>query len=137
MLRIPVEIKPSPIHGYGCFAAFDIKKGTVIWTFSRIFDRLIMEYVRYRGTKEEQEKLLERGYADPTYPADIIMCGDESQFLNFPIPPEEANIELGGVIDGHDVLVARREIKAGEELTVPPESDASYEQKMSKRKPSP
>jgi len=134
MLRVPVEIKPSAIHGQGCFATAEIKKGTLVWSFSRIFDHLILEYVRFRGTREEQEKLLERGYANPSYPSDIIMCGDEAQFLNFPVPPEEANIELGGVVDGHDVLVARRDIKAGEELTVPAESDADYERKISQRK---
>src|SRR6267142_4095646 len=134
MLRVPVEIKPSAIHGYGCFAVAEIKKGTVVWSFSRIFDHLIHEYVRARAPKVEQEKLLERGFAHPIYPADIIMCGDESQFLNFPLPPEEANIELGGVVDGYDCLIAKRDIQVGEELTVPPESDADYERKIAQRK---
>lgn len=133
MLWVDVEIKPSRVHGYGCFAKNDISKGTLIWSFSRIFDRYISEHVRKRATIQEQEKLFERGYVNRTYPDDIVMCGDEAQFLNFPVPPEEANIELGGVVDGQDVLIARREIKAGEELTVPPESDADYERKIAQR----
>lgn len=133
MMWVPVEIKPSPIHGYGCFAGNDIPKGTLIWSFSRIFDRYISEHVRKRATIQEQQKLFERGYVNRTYPDDIVMCGDEAQFLNFPVPPEEANIELGGVVDGQDVLIAKREIKTGEELTVPPESDADYERKIAQR----
>lgn len=58
------------------------------------------------------------------------MCGDEAQFLNFPPEGEKANIQLGGVVDGQDVLITARDIKAGEELTVPPESDADYSRKI-------
>jgi len=43
----------------------------------------------------------------------------------------EANLRLG-VADEHgeQVLVAVRDIEGGEELTVPPDSDRSYEEKM-------
>jgi len=76
---------------------------------------------------------MERCYMNPDYPDDLILCGDEAQFLNFPVPPEEFNVELGGTVDGQDILVARRDINAGEELTVPPESDGDYERKLAER----
>lgn len=134
MMRVPCKVGDSQIHGQGIFATQDIKKGAVIWQFSRIFDRIVMSYVRVQAPKEEQAKFLERCYGNPAYPDDLIMCGDEAQFLNFLVPPEEANITLGGVVDGQDVLIAARDIKAGEELTVPPESDADFERKMDARK---
>jgi len=129
MIRVPVEVKPSPIHGCGCFALQDISKGTLVWQFSRIFDRQIMEHAWQRASKEEQAKLWARCYVHADNPTVLIMCGDESQFLNFPPEGEKANIELGGVVDGQDILLAARDIKQGEELTVPPESDADYPRK--------
>ena len=135
MMCVPCKVGDSKIHGQGVFAKYDIKKGEPIWRFSRIFDRIVMAYVRIQASKAEQSKFKERCYVNPNYPDDWILPGDEGQFLNFPIPPEEANIELGGVIDGQDVLIAARDIKAGEELTVPPGSDADYQRKMSERDP--
>jgi SET domain-containing protein len=129
MMRVPCTIAASKIHGLGVYAVSDIAKGATVWQFSRIFDRLIPEYIWMQATKVEQEKLFERGFRTADLGADIYMCGDEGAFLNF-LPPEEANIELGGVVDGLDILVAKRDIKAGEELTVPPESDADYQRKM-------
>lgn len=134
MMTVRCKVADSPIHGQGVFAVEDISKGTKIWEYSRVFDRIIMFHVRKRATPAEQDKLMERCYLNPDYPDDVVMCGDEAQFLNFPVPPEEANIELGGVVDGQDLLVAKRDIKAGEELTVPPESDADYERKLAQRK---
>ena len=133
MMRVPCKVGDSSIHGQGVFATRDVKKGEVIWTFSRIFDRIVMHYVRVQAPKDEQAKLWERCYVNPNYPDDVILPGDESQYLNFPIPPEEANIELGGVVDGQDVLIAARDIKAGEEFTVPPESDGDYARKIAER----
>ncbi len=133
MMRVPCKIADSQIHGQGVFATEDIKRGTVIWKFSRIFDKIVMQYVRIQAPKDEQTKFMERCYVNANYPDDFILCGDEAAWLNFPVPPEEANIELGGVVDGQDILVARRDIKAGEELTVPPESDADYARKIAER----
>ena len=133
-MKVPCKVQDSPIHGQGVFATRNVKKGEVIWKFSRLFDRIVMHYVRVQAPKDEQNKLMERCYMNPNYPDDVILPGDEAQFLNFPVPPEEANIELGGVVDGQDVLIARRDIQAGEEFTVPLESDADHARKLSERK---
>jgi SET domain-containing protein len=133
MMRVPCKIGDSSIHGQGVFATQDIKKGELVWVFSKIFDRIVPFHVRARAPKSEQERFVERCYMNPDYPDDLILCGDEAQFLNFPVPPEESNVELGGTVDGQDILVARRDIKAGEELTVPPESDGDYERKLAER----
>lgn len=130
MIRLPVTVAPSALHGLGVFALIDIPKGTVVWSFSRIFDHLIIEYKWAMAGAEEKAKLFERGYRNPDYPSDIYMCGDEGQFLNFPPRGEESNLELGPYINEQPSLLSRRDIKAGEELTVPPESDADYERKM-------
>ena len=133
MMKVPCKISDSSIHGQGVFATQDVKKGELVWQFSRIFDRIVMWHVRVRAPKDEQEKFMERCYMNPDYPDDLILCGDEAAWLNFPVPPEEANIELGGVVDGHDILIAARDIKEGEEFTVPPNSDADYARKIAER----
>jgi uncharacterized protein len=130
VMRLPVTLGPSAIHGMGVFALIDIPKGSVVWGFSRIFDHLIPEYKWVRAGADEKAKLFERGYRNPEYPADIYMCGDEGQFLNFPPRGTEPNLELGPFVGEQPSLIAACDIKAGEELTVPPESDADYERKM-------
>lgn len=134
MMKVACKIADSKIHGQGVFAVEEIKKGTIIWQFSKIFDRIVMLHVRVRAPKDEQLKFMERCFMNPEYPDDLILCGDEAQFLNFPTPEELANITLGGVVDGQDVLIAARDIAPGEELTVPPESDADYARKLAERK---
>jgi hypothetical protein len=75
----------------------------------------------------------ERGFINPAQPEIWVLCIDEAQFLNFPKRGEAANIELGGLLDGEHLLLAARDIEEGEELLVPPESDADYERKMEGR----
>ena len=130
MMRVPVELKPSPIHGTGVFATEDICPNALVWAFSRIFDHLIFEHVWARGSEAEKQKLFERGYRNSDSPEAIVMCGDEGQFLNFPRKGQQANLKIYGWVNDQPALVAAREIKAGEEITVPPESDTDYSRKM-------
>jgi hypothetical protein len=94
-------------------------------------DRAISDYSVKYGDPEVMRFIQERGYINPARPKLWILCCDESQHLNFPKKGEQANLRLGGIIDGEHVLLAAREINPGEELTVPPESDLDYERKMS------
>jgi SET domain-containing protein len=132
MIRVPVYLKPSSIHGTGVFAARDIPKGETVWYFARALDRAIPEHVWVRASEQEKDKLFERGFRYADNPEVIFMCGDEGQFLNFPMPEEQSNLVLGPVINEHPVLMARHDIRAREELTVPPESDADFERKTGK-----
>jgi SET domain-containing protein len=134
MMRVPCTIGESKIHGLGVFALADIPAKKVVWSWSRIFDHPISEYVWVHIPEGERDKLLERGYRPPNRPEVIVMCGDEAAYLNFPAQGEEANTVVSGYIDEYDVLAAAREIKAGQEITVPPESDADYERKIANRK---
>jgi len=130
MLTIPVEIRKSPIHGYGVFAVTDIHRGDVVWMFHPGLDRRVSaEEVKYCEPRAK-EFLLQRGYINPRYPNAIVLCADESQFLNFSPPHLPANLQLGGLQDGEHMLLAACDIASGDELTVPPESDADYKRKM-------
>lgn len=130
MMTIPVEIRRSPIHGCGVFALKDIPKGTVVWEFTPGLDRVVSLFAAGNAEPHIREYMFERGYLDPDNPHQIVICVDESQFLNFPPREQVANTELGGTLDGQHLLLAAVDIPAGSELTVPPESDGDYERKM-------
>jgi SET domain-containing protein len=130
MMRIKTKIGDSPIHNQGLFAVHPIPSGTVVWSFSPLFDRPISEHVYSHAPPKEREKLFDRGFQNPHAPNVAVLCGDEGQFMNFPRIGEEPNIIVSGAIDGYDVLAAARDIEVGEELTVAPESDYNYPHKV-------
>lgn len=130
MMKVPVEIARSKTHGYGVFALTEIKKGEVVWSFSRIFDHVIPQYVAVRADKKEQHKLLVRGFRNPHSTEEIVMCGDEAQFMNFPPMSHDPNVIVSGNIDGFDILIAAVDIAPGDELLVEPASDLDYTVKM-------
>ena len=133
MIRVPCEVRKSEIHGSGVFATEALRADRVVWTYEPGMDRAIGHYSVKYADPEVMRFIKERGYINPARPEMWILCCDESQFLNFPKTGETANLRLGGVIDGEHVLLAARNIDVGEELTVPPESDADYERKMKSR----
>lgn len=130
MLTIPVEIRKSEIHGYGVFAVHDIRRGAVVWQFHPGLDRRVSEIAVKFCEPRAKLFILQRGYINPAAPEEIVLCMDEAQFLNFPRPDQPANLCLGGLLDGEYMLLAAVDIPAGDELTVPPESDADYLRKM-------
>jgi SET domain-containing protein len=135
MMRVRCKVGDSPIHNQGLFAAQTIPRGTVVWSFSTLFDRGINEHVYSHAAKPEQVKLLTRGFRNPHAPNVLVCCGDEAQFMNFPLPEHEPNVVVSGAIDGYDVLVAARDIDIGEELLVSPESDYDYLTKVAQYVP--
>jgi SET domain-containing protein len=126
MMRVRCKVHDSPIHNQGLFAAQTIPAGTVVWSFSTLFDRGINEHVYSHAPKSEQAKLFSRRFRNPHAPNVLVCCADEAQFMNFPHPEHEPNVVVSGAVDGYDVLVAARDIDIGEELLVSPESDYDY-----------
>lgn len=130
MMRVPVEVKRSDIHGYGIFALREIAKHEIVWSFSRLFDHVIPQHVLVRAPMAEQQILLFRSFRNPHDEDTVVMCGDEAQFMNFPPLGVEPNVYVSGCIDGFDVLAAGKVIEVGEELTAPPISDLDYHVKL-------
>ena len=133
MLTIPVQIRKSNIHGSGVFAARDIHSDEVVWQFTPGLDTVVGAYVLKYADPDVRNYIMERGFVNPLHPEDWVVCVDEAQFLNFPRRDEDANTKLGGLLDGQYLLLARVNIPAGTEITVPPESDFDYERKMQAR----
>ena len=109
MLLVQCSVRPSPVHGLGCFTEEAIKAGQIVWVFDgRIdvrvrvselgdFPRPVREFLRRYGYEE-----IEQGQRT------IVLCGDHARYMNHSDQPN--------LIDG-DTNVAARDIRAGEELT--------------------
>jgi uncharacterized protein len=106
MLLVPTEVRPSKIHGIGCFATKAIRKGAVIWEFTPGFDLKYTEKQFDSFPKLLREFLDRYVFEDGKY---FVLCVDNARFFNH---STEANTASVG-----DVTVAKRNIRKGEELT--------------------
>jgi hypothetical protein len=130
MLTVPVEIKKSAIHGFGVFALQDIRRDSVVWMYHPGLDRRVTKFQVKFCEGRLKEFILRRGYINPKSPEEYVLCMDEAQFINFAPADQPANLKLGGLQDNEHILLAAVDILIGDELTVPPESDADYLRKM-------
>lgn len=113
MLRVKTCLKFSEIHGVGCFALEDIKKGTVVWEMDpgldleipeqqvRTFPSAIQDFFRIYayGQVRNGEKTL-------------VLCADHARHMNHSDAP---NLLEAGETNAQNI--ANRDIRAGEELT--------------------
>jgi SET domain-containing protein len=102
-----VLVRLSPIHGRGAFARTDIPAGT-----------RVIEYIGERISKEESIRRCERNNEyifalNEQSDLDGNIPANTARYLNHSCAPNcEAELQ-----EGHIWIVARREIRAGEELT--------------------
>lgn len=122
MITVPVEVKFSGIHGMGVFAAEPVKAGTVVWVFNPDIDTR-------QPVASADDATMHHGYVNPARPDDVVACGDEARWWNF-----AHNANCGELFrptkEVESVIVALRDIAAGEEMTITEESDADAERKL-------
>jgi len=102
-----LEFRPSPIHGFGTFAAAPIRAGL-----------LLIEYIGEKITKTEAVRRCEAGNTfifelDDEWDIDGGVGWNPARFFNHSCAPN-CDAEY---IEGQIWIVARREIATGEELT--------------------
>lgn len=120
MLKVPTIVKESPIHGLGCFAAEAIPAGTVVWQMHWKVDRGLPSYPE-KSWEWEHSYRSHRGNG-------WILPRDNAAWMNFASDP---NLREGPVCPlDEPVLVAARDIAAGEELTVGLETDGDAARKV-------
>jgi uncharacterized protein len=113
MLLISASVKPSPIHGLGCFTNEKIEKGKVIWVLDDRIDRQIPAAELEALPKPVQEFLLMYAYSKTRQGQKVyILCGDHARHMNHSEAPNSASTGPDLEMD-----VAIRDIEAGEELT--------------------
>lgn len=110
MLLIETSIDKSPIQGLGLFAKPAVQKDTVVWTLDPRFDRLI-PVEEYESTTGPMRTYLDRYcYPRRSDPRFVVMECDDARYMNHADKPNCG-------FTSEDVLVALRDIAAGEELT--------------------
>ena len=113
MLLVKASLKPSKIHGFGCFAAERIVRGTVVWAFDERIDVRIPFGSLASLPPEAERFFLRYGYVEMRNGEKIVtLCGDHAKHMNH---ANEPNVVEAG--DGRHDNIAARDIEPGEELT--------------------
>lgn len=106
MLLVSTEVRPSPIHGQGCFTAQAIAKGEKIADMTDVLVWQI-EDLKLLSTWGRQQVLLHSWREGDK----LFSPTDNGKFINFSQTPN-----VGTAADDCDY--ALRDIAAGEELTI-------------------
>ena len=113
MILVPVEVRPSGIHGNGIFATAPIPKGTPFWRYTPGFDQAYSP-TEWAAMPEVTRNFLRHfAYFDSQIQR-MILSGDHARFMNHSSTPN-----TGTLPDAEPpvVTVTLDDIEAGEELT--------------------
>lgn len=108
MLRIATYVAPSPIAGMGLFSAVDLEPGEIVWEYLEGVDWKIPQEVFENFPDPYREWLSHYLYREDS--GLLVLCGDSAKFMNHSDDPNCDD-------SGEQFTVARRRIRAGEELT--------------------
>lgn len=109
MLLFSTYAAASTIEGVGLFAAEPIAKGTLIWRFEPLFDRIISQS-DFEALPEVARVFIDRyGYVTPQIPGGWVVSLDNTRFINHSTTPNTDNTT--------PVTYAARDISKGEEIT--------------------
>lgn len=111
MLVVKTHLKYSDIHGLGCFAGEDIKKGQLVWRFDEGIDLVFTEEQLKELPSSFSEFLKVYAYSPLSESEKVfILCADHARHMNHSEDPNLLETPEG-------TNVALRDIKKGEELT--------------------
>jgi SET domain-containing protein len=109
MLLVPTYAAASSIQGVGLFAAAPIARGTLIWRFEPVFDRIIPQ-ADFDTLPPVARAFVERyGYVTPQIPGGWVVSLDNTRFINHSAAPNTDNTS--------PVTYAARDIAQDEEIT--------------------
>jgi SET domain-containing protein len=107
MMRVPVRLGPSRIHGLGLHAVEPIAKGTLVWDYDAPIDQTIPVSDLPKLQPWVRKYIAVYGYREGDH---IILCGDDARYFNHSKTPNCRS--------GHGTqTLALRDIEPGEELT--------------------
>ncbi|RMF06597.1 SET domain-containing protein [Candidatus Woesearchaeota archaeon] len=107
-----IRVGKSKIHGKGVFAACDIPKGT--WIIQYKGEKVSKREGTRRSREHEKQGFVWVFSLNRWYDIDGSVNGNEARFINHSCSP---NCEAVNYRDKEIWIVARRDIKKGEELT--------------------
>ncbi|HUR24898.1 MAG TPA: SET domain-containing protein-lysine N-methyltransferase [Candidatus Thermoplasmatota archaeon] len=107
MMRVPVKLAPSKIHGLGLHAVEPIAKGSLVWDYDAPIDQTIPVSDLPNLQPWVRKYIAIYGYREDDH---IILCGDDARYFNHSKTPNCRS--------GHGTqTLAIRDIEVGEELT--------------------
>ncbi len=113
MLLVKTTVKSSKIHGLGVFAAEPIGKGTAIWAFDPVLDR-VLKVGELAGYPDHVVEFLEHYCEYFPETDELVLSGDNDRYTNHSSLPNS-------VVDGQNAptasVIAARDIRKGEEIT--------------------
>jgi SET domain-containing protein len=124
MMLVVTIIQKSPVHGYGLFAATNLLKGQPLFRFMPPDTRMPL------AESDDVDK--HYGYVCPRTPEWLSVCADHARFWNFHNDGSPPNAIEGPIEpNGEAIIVAARDIAAGEELLIDRASDMDATRKLS------
>ncbi len=112
MFLVKVHLRPSPIHGFGCFAAENILNNQEVWVFNPTIDRRIPHDTLDQLPEAAREFLEEYGYVEIVEGQTVVnLNGDFARHMNHSTTPNVVTA------NNTELFIAARDIKVGEELT--------------------
>ena len=109
MFLIRTVIGSSQIHGNGVFTCAAVPKGTVVWRFEPIFDRVISEDELEGMPASFCEYIQMYAYRSSDLSGRLLLPCDHAKFLNHSTDPNTIELPLESI--------ASRIISKGEEIT--------------------
>lgn len=110
MLLIRTSLRPSSIHGIGCFAEEKIRKGQVVWELDKRLDLIIPVSELETFPEPIRDFLKMYGYVEEVDgQLALVLCGDNARHFNHSDTPN--------LLDTETQSIAARDIEIGEELT--------------------
>jgi SET domain-containing protein len=116
MLLVKTKIGQSNINGIGLFADQFIPKGTITWRFNPRFD-ILFDPREVSEMSDQQQDLIEHFAYLSNKSGKYVYSIDDTRFTNHSNNP---NIDNTTVLPGDIEVcgIAKRDIQAGEELTI-------------------
>jgi len=105
----------SLVHGIGLFADENVSTGTIIWKFVLGFDQVFTADELLRLPREAQIFLCRHAYKSKRT-GRYILDTDDGRYFNHADSPNSSTISQQH--DGEDTIIATRDIKKGEEITI-------------------
>src|SRR5262245_7375328 len=113
MLLVRTQLRPSGVHGLGCFAAERIPRGTVVWTLDESID-MLMPLAKLPSLSPPTERFyLTYGHVEMRDGEKfVILCGDHAKHMNHSADQNEIKRDSERYEN-----IAARDIKMGKKLT--------------------
>jgi uncharacterized protein len=116
MLKVKSVVRKSPLNGLGVFADEPIRRGQVVWRFDGWYDRKVPQEV-YAALGQADREYMDRFHYEDRF-GDIVCTMDDCRFMNHAEDSNLAYVEICGTGFLQEFFVAKRDIAAGEELTI-------------------